>query len=109
MNSENFKMSLKVVESDLSIDLIIHGNIKSVEDSTNLKNELSSLVGKLETRVLNLYIEDSFIITSSVIGNLVKLIQKDKVPLYIFVKNSDLYKLLENMNLITVLNVKRRI
>ncbi|NWF66625.1 MAG: hypothetical protein HXX81_04055 [Campylobacterales bacterium] len=107
MNSENFKMAIRFSENDFSIDLIVNGNIKSVEDSTILKDELAKAISQLKTRVLNLFIEDSFIITSSVIGNLVKLIQKDKVPLYIFVKNNDLYKLLENMNLITVLNIKR--
>ena len=100
-------MDLTLKDNGTSTDIIISGNIKSISDTDNIKFAITTAWNKDEKNPINLKIDDSFIITSSVIGFLIKFIKKDKIPLTLYVKNEELYEMLEDMNLIEVLNVRR--
>lgn len=100
-------MELVVKELPSSTDIIISGNIKSISDNDSIKAAILKAWNADETRPLNIRIADSFIITSSVIGFLIKFIKKDKIPITLYVKNSELYEMLDDMNLVEALNVRR--
>jgi len=85
--------------------VIIKGNIKSVSDYQEIKTTLDSLITTHQSIVIE--IKDSISITSSVIGYLTKLVQKEKIDLNILVGSASLMELFEDLNLVTLFHVKR--
>ena len=86
-------------------EVLITGNIKSIEDSLLIKDTIN---GVLEQGVRNIHIKimDSFSMTSTVIGFLMKLVNHDKIPLSISVCDNRLHDLLEELNLLQIFNVR---
>ena len=85
--------------------LTITGNIKSVAHYHKISQEIDSIVK--DTKDVNIHILDSISITSSVIGYLCKLVQTMNVSLSLHVKDDGLHALLDDLNLITLLNVQK--
>ncbi|MBP6497984.1 MAG: hypothetical protein KA253_04855, partial [Campylobacteraceae bacterium] len=56
---------------------------------------------------IDLCIKDSFIITSSVIGFLIKSIKVDKMFLHVSVGSQELYEMLLEMSLVDAMNVRK--
>lgn len=81
----------------------IEGNIKSVSDFQLIK---STIDGVNDSNIY-LIINDSFSITSSVIGYLNKLIHKDGITISMRVNDDRLYDLLNDLNLISLFNVTK--
>jgi len=97
-------MNINVNTTGAECKVEIEGIIKSISDSQSIKDAINSCGD-----VKNIYIDilDSFSITSSVIGFLLKKKQGDGVNLQIKVHDSRIYELFESLNLIEVLNVKK--
>jgi len=93
---------------DISIsgkNVRITGNIKTVGDYQKIKDTLDSLI--TQHKSIEIYIVDSISITSSVIGYLTKIVQKDGIDLRIRVNNANLYELFDEINLVQLFNVSR--
>ena len=86
-------------------NIIIKGNIKSVSDYQVLKDKLEEL--RKNNGSILLSIEDSISVTSSIIGYLTKLVQKEGIDLSIRVGDSSLYELFDDLNLVTLFKVKK--
>jgi hypothetical protein len=86
-------------------NLHIFGNIKSISHYHAISKELDNLL--INTTNIKIHIMDSISITSSVIGYLCKLVTTTKSSLSLFVKDEGLHELLEDLNLIKLLNVKK--
>ncbi|MDD2366803.1 MAG: hypothetical protein PHN84_11620 [Desulfuromonadaceae bacterium] len=86
-------------------ELTITGNIKSVEDGQEIKQAIDAIQKKGVKSIL-LKIQDSFSMTSTVIGHLMKTVNIDRVGLSIVVGDRRLYQLLEELSLIDVFNVR---
>ena len=86
--------------------MVIKGLIKSVEDSAYFKEVMLEMLGT-PSKALSIYIEDSFIVTSSIIGYILKAINIDKADITLYVHEDDLYKLLSQLNLLEQLHVKK--
>jgi len=97
-------MNINVNKSGDSCDIKIEGVIKSVSDSQAIKDALNSC-GDIKS--VNIEITDSFSITSSVIGFLLKKKQGDKINLSIKVNDARIYELFQSLNLVEVLNVRK--
>lgn len=93
------------IESRGSNELIISGNIKSIEDSQEIKKAIELLQRSGAKNVL-LRIQDSFSMTSTVIGYLMKLVNIDKTPVSLVVGDTRLYQLLDELSLLQTLNVR---
>jgi hypothetical protein len=93
------------IEKSGSSELTISGNIKSIEDGTAIKEALSALRDAGAGSV-QLMIRDSFSMTSTVIGFLMKLVNIDKVRVTIVVGDPRLYQLLEELSLEQAFNVR---
>lgn len=85
-------------------EVVITGNIKSVEDSLLIKDTINTLVAQ-GSQNIHLKIKDSLSITSTMIGFLMKLVHQEKVHLFITVGDSRLYSLLEELKLLQQFNV----
>jgi len=83
----------------------IKGNIKTVSDYQEIKSTIDSLVGIHQSIVIN--IPDSISITSSVIGYLTKLVQKDKIDITIRVGDADLMELFDDLGLVSLFKVQK--
>lgn len=86
-------------------ELSITGNIKSIEDGLEIKSALGDLQNKGVTGIV-VKIIDSFSMTSTVIGHLMKLVNIDKVTISLVVGDERLYTLLEELSLIRQFNVR---
>lgn len=84
----------------------INGNIKSVSDFQTIKSTMDSVTAN--NSKIDLIIEDSISITSSVIGYLNKLILKDGIKLNTSIGNDDLISLFDDLNLSSVFNVSKK-
>lgn len=99
----NLEMENKLGASCIYID----GNIKSISDNNEIRQAIETAYEKSSTEPINIYIKDSFIVTSTVIGHLIKFIKKDNMQITLYVSNHELYEMLDNMDLIDMLNVKK--
>jgi len=86
-------------------EITIVGNIKSIEDSLEIKNAVSGLQ-KNGAKSILLRIQDSFSMTSTVIGHLMKLVNVDKITVSMVVGDARLYQLLEELSLVQLFNVR---
>ena len=86
-------------------ELTIIGNIKSIEDSMEIKQAINGLQQK-GAKSITLKITDSFSMTSTVIGHLMKLINIDKVSVSIIVGDHRLYEIIEELSLVQLFNVR---
>jgi hypothetical protein len=94
------------VEINRSLNnVIVTGNIKSMNDFQDIKKTLDAM--KSSGSEITLELKDSISITSSVIGYLNKLILKDGMNLSIKVGNTTLMELFDDLNLIKTLNVSK--
>ncbi|MEF3191628.1 MAG: hypothetical protein K6347_03625 [Campylobacterales bacterium] len=102
-------MSIEIKENRTPemVEVVVSGTIKSVDDSMKIKEALIAALATDKSVALRLVINDSFIVTSSVIGFLLKLIQKDRINLTVVAKKSELYELFESLRLVSLLNVVR--
>jgi hypothetical protein len=93
------------IEDNGSNELTIAGNIKSIEDSMEIKTAVNTLQ-KRGAKNIQLRIQDSFSMTSTVIGYLMKLVNLDKIPVSLVVGDHRLYQLLDELNLVQPFNVR---
>lgn len=93
------------IERTGNSELTITGNIKSIEDSSLIKDAINA-IRKDGGESLRMNIKDSFSITSTVIGNLMKLVNHDKVALSITIGDQRLYDLLVELNIAKAFNAR---
>lgn len=87
-------------------EITISGNIQSIEDYQAIKDGVGSILNKGSKSII-LKIPDSLSMPSSVIGFLLKIVHVDSVTITVLIKDERLYNLLEVLNLVSVLNVKK--
>jgi thiamine phosphate synthase YjbQ (UPF0047 family) len=100
-------MKLEIQSTTNPIVVDVYDNIKSVSDSDRFKNCINELLMRHGTTKVTVNIKDSYILTSSIIGFLAKKIAQEHAPITIHVKNSELYRMLTNLQVIELLNIKR--
>ena len=83
----------------------ITGNIKTIGDYQTIKDTLEKVVAT--SKSITIIIKDSISITSSVIGYLTKLVQKDNIDLQIRVGDANLYELFDEINLVQLFKVTK--
>jgi len=85
--------------------VIIKGNVKSVNDFTDIKNAVDAITSTNKYVVIELV--DSISLTSSVIGYLSKLVNVDNITVELYIADKGLYDLLNDLGLITLFKVKK--
>ena len=100
-------MKLTVKNVHTNTEIYIDENIKSIGDNDKIKHAIEQAWKNDNDANIDIYINDSFIITSSVIGFLIKFIKKDKMKISIYVYNEELYEMLDDMNLVEALHVTK--
>ncbi len=102
-------MKLTTLNNSDNTTIIIEENIKSLNDNDVIKVAIENAWNTDTDKPIEIHIKDSFIITSSVIGFLIKFIKKDKIPITLYINNNELYEMMDDMNLIQALNIKKDI
>jgi hypothetical protein len=90
-----------------SVDVVVTGTIKTVSDTQAIKDAVLKAHTSHIDVPIRLLLQDSFIITSSLIGFLIKVIKMDHYALIVEVGSLELYEMLEDMNLIEIMNVRK--
>ena len=93
------------IEGKGSNQVMITGNVKSVDDSIKIKEAISGVLAR-GNRSVELNLVDSLSLTSTTIGYLMKLVNQDQVKLSVTVGDSRLYTLLEDLALLQKFNVR---
>ncbi len=94
------------IKTSGSNEVTIVGNVKTMSDYQDIKRVIQEMIEGGATNI-TVKIPDSFSITSSVIGYFLKIINKDNVTLSIQIKDERLFKILKDLNLVDIFNVKK--
>ncbi len=94
-------MTLTTNGSTITID----GNIKSIQDFQEIKNAVDTVT--FNNNSVAFILSNSISMTSSVIGYINKVVQKDGISVSMSVADERLYRILDDLNLIRVFNVRR--
>lgn len=95
------------IEQKSATELIISGNIKTIDDSIALRAAVQKLVDGGCSSIM-LKIPDSFAMPSAVIGYLMKLVNRDKVQLNVIAGDQRLRELLDELQLTEQFGVRER-
>lgn len=101
IQNKRIKMELHINNNNLTI----FGNIKTVFDAQEIKKNLDVMT--IQHRHINIHIPDSISMTSAVIGYLNKLVLKDGISLYMYIKCEQLLNLLRDLKLGHILNTRK--
>ncbi len=96
-------MTIKIEERDQNITVLVEGVVKSIVDSQNIQDAIDALSADNK---ITIDLIDSFSLTSTVIGFLLKKIQKDKFNITILVHDKRLWELLGHLSLTGPLNAQ---
>ena len=99
-------MNIEKTKEAFGTKLVINGLIKTVEDSATFKEAVTEAFTTNPSEPIAIHIKESFIITSSIIGSLLKLIKKDNAKISLFIYQNDLFELIEKLNLVELLNAR---
>lgn len=86
-------------ESGSVTKIFVKGTIDSVEHSDQIIKKVNDVFSNDHSKPIQLIIEDSYIILSRLIGNLLKLINVDKVDLTLLAGEDNLIELLTKLGL----------
>lgn len=86
--------------------IVITGYIKSIVDAQTIRKAIEESVAQ-GTRSIHLIIEDSFSMTSAVIGYLLKVVN-DGIQISITLSDHRLWELLNDFQLVSILNVREK-
>jgi len=100
-------MDLVTKKSGGNVVIDVVGNIKSISDGQAIKDAIKKAYQDNQQASIDLCIKDSFIMTSSVIGFLIKSIKVDKMFLHVNVGSQELYEMLLEMSLVDAMNVRK--
>lgn len=99
-------MDALAIEAKELGDFVLTGQIKSFQDYELIKDSIDDHITQgCDSITLN--IEDSMSIISSVIGYLIKLVNMQKVKIFLFIKEEALFKVLDNLGLVQAFNVRK--
>ncbi|MDH5464632.1 MAG: hypothetical protein OEW60_03325 [Thiovulaceae bacterium] len=96
-------MNIKIEERNENITVRVEGVVKSIVDSQNIQDAIDALSSENN---ITIDFVDSFSLTSTVIGFLLKKIQKDKFKITLLVHDKRLWELLGHLNLTGPLNAE---
>jgi len=82
----------------------IKGNVKSIAHYNDIKSSIDKIIQNQKDVVVELV--DSVSLTSSTIGYFTKIVNVDNVALRLYVGDDRLFRLLDDLGLIQVFNVK---
>jgi len=100
-------MEISVEKIGVETNVSVIGSVSTIDDSAVLKKHVNEAFdGEFSNRV-NLSFIDSYVMTSSLIGYFIKLVRTDKANIVIIIHDTQLYNLIERLNLIDILNVRR--
>jgi hypothetical protein len=86
-------------------ELVINGNIKSVNDYQEVKSVMTDLL-RDSGKNITIRMPDAISITSSVIGYFLKLVYQDNVKIALIVNDARLLTLLDDLRLTEAFNAR---
>jgi len=98
-------MTIEVTNHATYLNITVDGVIKSIADTQSFQDTINGCSGDLP---IEIHITNSFSLTSSVIGYLLKKIQQDQLKISLIVYHERLWELLESLGLIEALNARKK-
>lgn len=94
------------IESRALGEMTITGQISTYNDYERIKEEINDQMDRGASSLV-VVVNDSKSIISSVVGVFMKVVNYNKIPLSIEVKEDSLLKILDNLGLKEVMNIKK--
>ena len=101
-------MIISVENSDKFARISVKDQIKSVQEAMEFKKRLQETILTNPDAVLEVVIEDSYVLPSSIIGVLLRYAEIEKRTITLAVHHDELIQSLRKLNFEQILNVKRR-
>jgi len=98
-------MTISINEAGEKTVINIDGIIKGVTDSQKLKDAIESIQDR--SKHIEIKINESFALNSTIIGYLRKKIKIDNLNISILVKDERLYELFDELKLVDIFSVKK--
>ena len=99
-------MKVEWAKKDGIYQVVITGSVKTIDETKEVRDVLDSIVEKEKTPTIDVYLREVEVITSSLIGVLIKMIYGENVKINVITDSKKLYTLLERLNLIGTLNIR---
>jgi len=98
-------MTIDIIHEGSLTKIIVKGIVKSIADSQLIKET----VERISQGIKNILIvfADSFALTSSVIVYLIQKIHSEKIDLSLCIHNTQMYDLLNKLELVSLFNAKK--
>jgi len=100
-------MEIKTKIEDDAVVISATGIIVSIDDSSKVKEEIIKQEAANPGKNIDLIIEDSYLIPSSLIGALLKMIHENKTPISVLTRNEQLFYLIQRLKLTDLLRVRQ--
>lgn len=101
-------MDIKINKESSRTLIEIGGIVKTINDTITLKDQISLLLQQEPKKALVIDFIDTFVIPSALIGSLQKFILNDNAKISLIAREPQLYDLLDNLCLVSQLNVTRQ-
>lgn len=92
-------MNFKTIVEDTTLSVTVNGTIKSIEDSLQFQMLIENACTQDCIKKITISIEESYTITSSIIGFLIRLIKQDNIEIFLVARHQELVNLLHKLNL----------
>lgn len=100
-------MEITHQEKDGRFIIQVEGAIKTIEENQKVKSAIDDVIQNDPKAVIDIYLKNTDVITSSLIGFLIKMIYGENLKITIYAGSEKLYTLIEKLNLIDTLNIKK--
>lgn len=91
---------------DNIFQVFITGSVKTIDETREVREALDDIVQKNNAPQIEIYLKEVDVITSSLIGVLIKMIYGENIKMSVITDSSKLYTLLDRLNLVSTLNIR---
>lgn len=85
----------------------INGAVKTIDHTKEIRSILDGILTTDPGMPIDMHLKDTDVITSSLIGILIKMIYGENAKITIYTTSEKLYQLIERLNLVDTLNIKK--
>ncbi len=91
---------------DNIFQVFITGSVKTIDETREAREVLDDIVQKNNAPQIEIYLKEVDVITSSLIGVLIKMIYGENIKMSVITDSNKLYTLLDRLNLVSTLNIR---
>lgn len=100
-------MEVNTKKLDNRYEIEVIGAVKTIDETREIRSVLDDILTAEPAGNIDMYLKETDVITSSLIGILIKLIYGENAKITIYTTSDKLFQLIERLNLVDTLNIKK--